>query len=195
MLKKVLVAGGALWLLPLMIFSQIPYLPGWPQATNGPLTSAINIADVDDDGILELIYGDRSFIGQNDWWLYVKKADGTDAPGWRSIWLARKIHPHCSIQTMMENWKLSRPIPDSRCGTATGRLPGFCPMAALLSIAPICPITCPWKTWIMTAQRNSADLLLGWGGLRFRRPREREVGMAGDESRRNARQRIYRRYQ
>jgi len=64
------------------LWTQIQYLPGWPVDTNGSLTSAIYIADVDDDGQPELVYGDRSFGSQTDWWLYVKKMDGSDAPGW-----------------------------------------------------------------------------------------------------------------
>jgi hypothetical protein len=47
--------------LPIISFCQIPYLPGWPVETHGSLTSSITMADVDDDGQIELVYGDRSF--------------------------------------------------------------------------------------------------------------------------------------
>jgi|GEM_PF-1433222 hypothetical protein len=82
MFCKVLLAGGALWLLPLFLFPQLPYLPGWPQSVHGPATSTVAIGDLDDDGIQEVIFGDYSYLGQNDWWLYVKDPDGTDKPGW-----------------------------------------------------------------------------------------------------------------
>jgi hypothetical protein len=63
-------------------FAQISYLPGWPVYVNGPKTSSIAIGDVDDDGVNEVIYGEYSFIGQNDWRLFVKAANGADKPGW-----------------------------------------------------------------------------------------------------------------
>jgi hypothetical protein len=69
-------------LLPASLFPLIQYLPGWPVSTFGSQTSPIYIADVDDDGSLELIYGDRSFGGQGDDWLYVKSFNGLDKPGW-----------------------------------------------------------------------------------------------------------------
>jgi hypothetical protein len=68
--------------LPVVGFCQISYLPGWPQATYGSQTSPLAIADVNGDGMMELVYGDGSYGGQGDWWLYVKKTDGMDAQGW-----------------------------------------------------------------------------------------------------------------
>ena len=61
---------------------QIQYLPGWPVPTNGSATSTISVADLDGNGEKDIIFGDYSYIGQNDWWLYVKAPNGSDKPGW-----------------------------------------------------------------------------------------------------------------
>jgi hypothetical protein len=80
MRMKFLIAGGASWLLPLMLFPQISYLPGWPQTVQAPTGRPIYIADIDDDGALELVTMTIGNNFQNDM-LYAFENDGTVMPG------------------------------------------------------------------------------------------------------------------
>jgi hypothetical protein len=78
--QKDLIAGGAVWLLPLLLFPQLSYLPGWPVTVQSPTGRPIYIADIDDDGQNELF---MMAIGNNfqDDMLYAFERNGTIMPG------------------------------------------------------------------------------------------------------------------
>ena len=67
-------------LLPMILFPQISYLPGWPQAVQAPTGRPIYIADIDDDGALELVTMTIGNNFQNDM-LYAFENDGTIIQG------------------------------------------------------------------------------------------------------------------
>ena len=82
-MKTFLIGGGAL-LLPLFLFSQIPYQQGWPVEVEGYFSSPIYIADVDDDGDKELVFSDSQDLVGSPLLskLYVCHSDGTVETGW-----------------------------------------------------------------------------------------------------------------
>ena len=53
-----------------------PELPGWPQSTAGDVLVAPRIADIDNDGDLEVLAGD------NQGYVYAWNQDGSPVPGW-----------------------------------------------------------------------------------------------------------------
>jgi hypothetical protein len=68
-------------LFPFTLLSQIPYLPGWPVAAQSPTGRPICIADINDDGIKELLMMAIGNNFQNDM-LYAFARDGMVLPGY-----------------------------------------------------------------------------------------------------------------
>ena len=61
--------------------TEIPYQEGWPQETKGKIYSSPVIADLDDDGSMEVIVGSGAFDGKHCN-IYVFHSDGTVMKGW-----------------------------------------------------------------------------------------------------------------
>jgi len=59
----------------------IPYQDGWPQETTGRVDSSPVIADLDDDGMPEIIVGSGA-TGDNKFKVYVFHSDGSIMDGW-----------------------------------------------------------------------------------------------------------------
>jgi hypothetical protein len=79
-MKRTWIAGGALWLLPLVLLGQLPNQIGWPVEVQAPTGRPIYIADIDNDGAMELV---TMMIGNNfqNAMLYAFEHNGPILPG------------------------------------------------------------------------------------------------------------------